>query len=379
MERTAYPYSLFGNLLDKVLREAQDGQTVGIPIGPDTSLVIAEAILSSVDKRFRDNYPKIGAFRWFDDYEISGRSKSECELALVTLEGILADYELDINAAKTEIVELPLSVDETWIDELREAELRGSVTRQFKSINRFFSKAFSYAKSQKTKSVLRYAVKKLHGASIHPENWIYVQRLMSQAAIHEPEVLPHVLAVTNFYESQGLPPDRILLSDLLFEIIDTYSKRALGSEVAWAVWGFIQFNISIPDSTVKAALLVSDDIVWLLLCDAASKGLVTDRTDLARLNELIVADSFRGEHWLFCYESVKKGWAAPPETKQLNAFKNDPHVAALLAADVHFYVEGNENVCPSTRTARHLYGTPRWLWYNMPVDVGGHHGADIQE
>ena len=34
----------FGNLLDLALRQAQDGQTIGIPIGPDTSHMIAEAI-----------------------------------------------------------------------------------------------------------------------------------------------------------------------------------------------------------------------------------------------------------------------------------------------------------------------------------------------
>ncbi len=36
--------TLLGNLLDKKLRESNSGQTLGIPIGSDTSLVIAEII-----------------------------------------------------------------------------------------------------------------------------------------------------------------------------------------------------------------------------------------------------------------------------------------------------------------------------------------------
>jgi len=38
-----------GNELDRLIRCAQDGQTVGIPVGPDTSLVIAEAVAASLD------------------------------------------------------------------------------------------------------------------------------------------------------------------------------------------------------------------------------------------------------------------------------------------------------------------------------------------
>jgi len=38
----------FGNLLDKCVSNGQDGQTTGIPIGPDTSLILAELVLSAM-------------------------------------------------------------------------------------------------------------------------------------------------------------------------------------------------------------------------------------------------------------------------------------------------------------------------------------------
>ncbi len=37
--------NILGNRIDKAVRDCQDTQTVGIPIGPDTSLIIAEIIL----------------------------------------------------------------------------------------------------------------------------------------------------------------------------------------------------------------------------------------------------------------------------------------------------------------------------------------------
>jgi len=41
---------LTGNKLDKALRELNDGQTHGIPIGPDISLLVAEALLAATDR-----------------------------------------------------------------------------------------------------------------------------------------------------------------------------------------------------------------------------------------------------------------------------------------------------------------------------------------
>ncbi|WP_139362390.1 RNA-directed DNA polymerase [Hymenobacter sp. CRA2] len=43
-------YTLIGNNLDKLIRNCQSGQTIGIPVGPDTSLLIAELIGCWIDK-----------------------------------------------------------------------------------------------------------------------------------------------------------------------------------------------------------------------------------------------------------------------------------------------------------------------------------------
>ena len=71
-------YTLLGNVLDLAIRNGQDKQTVGIPIGPDTSLVIAEAILSSVDAKLGGAITKRG-FRYIDDIGCGFRTIAEAE------------------------------------------------------------------------------------------------------------------------------------------------------------------------------------------------------------------------------------------------------------------------------------------------------------
>lgn len=59
----------FGNLLDLATRQGQDGQTFGLPIGPDTSHIIAECIATSIDVDLRRKLKgNLAGFRYVDDY-----------------------------------------------------------------------------------------------------------------------------------------------------------------------------------------------------------------------------------------------------------------------------------------------------------------------
>jgi hypothetical protein len=68
-------YSFFGNRLDKLFQNANDGCTNGAPIGPAVSDVIAETILSGVDRLVSRRMGKnVVAVRFKDDYRMAGPS-----------------------------------------------------------------------------------------------------------------------------------------------------------------------------------------------------------------------------------------------------------------------------------------------------------------
>jgi hypothetical protein len=46
--------AVFGNRLDQIFRQAKDGQTVGIPVGPDYSRYASEIIGKAIDSKFRE-------------------------------------------------------------------------------------------------------------------------------------------------------------------------------------------------------------------------------------------------------------------------------------------------------------------------------------
>ena len=112
-----------GDSIDRALRLMNHGQTNGIPIGPDTSLVVAELVLAAVDTKLQHNVPLSG-FRYVDDYELTFSSRSAAEEALAAIESCLTDFGLVLNPRKTSIQELPLPLRERWAIELSRSLVR---------------------------------------------------------------------------------------------------------------------------------------------------------------------------------------------------------------------------------------------------------------
>ncbi|SNX50955.1 Reverse transcriptase (RNA-dependent DNA polymerase) [Vibrio thalassae] len=107
-----------GNKIDTLVRNSQDQQTKGIPIGTDTSFAIAELIMSEVDKQL---VTKVGTnyHRYIDDFEFGCKTLQEAEHTLSVLQEVLSQFELELNSSKTEIIKLPLEVDPQWLHRAR--------------------------------------------------------------------------------------------------------------------------------------------------------------------------------------------------------------------------------------------------------------------
>ena len=126
-----------GNKLDIAIRNGQEAQTKGIPIGPDTSFLMAEIIATALDEAL---VSKVGAryYRYVDDYEFGCTVAQETDNVLGRLQEVLEEYELTLNSSKTCIVELPSSIDPLWIHELTAFKFRSTPKGQAKDLMHYF-------------------------------------------------------------------------------------------------------------------------------------------------------------------------------------------------------------------------------------------------
>lgn len=115
----------YGNVIDRLLRNLQDGQTIGIPIGPVVSLIIQEIVGTAIDDEFKNEYGEgLVGYRYTDDMEYYFSSLEEAERALNILNKILKNYGLDLNNSKTKITKVPLALESEWVYFFKKYEFR---------------------------------------------------------------------------------------------------------------------------------------------------------------------------------------------------------------------------------------------------------------
>lgn len=111
-------YSYFGNRLDKLFRNANDGCTNGIPIGPVVSDLAAELVLAGVDRLLSKNLTDdVVVVRFKDDYRILGKNFSAARGVIRKLQAALKEYSLQLNDEKTEEYELPTGLFRNWVSQ----------------------------------------------------------------------------------------------------------------------------------------------------------------------------------------------------------------------------------------------------------------------
>ena len=192
--------------MDLSLRQTQDEQTFGLPIGPDTSHIIAEAIATSVDLELKKRIKGFPAgFRYVDDYFMFFATWNEAEAALAALIRALKDFELQINFEKTKTCSVLQITDDFWSHQLRNFQIAKSGRRQASDISHFFELAKSLAVLNADESVMIYALKKASSFLVRKANWPSFVAHVCHVAMGYPNTLQTVSRLLATYAGVGYP------------------------------------------------------------------------------------------------------------------------------------------------------------------------------
>jgi hypothetical protein len=327
--------SLYGNLLDKRVRNSMDGQTLGIPVGPDTSLIIAEIIATSIDVKLKSKLGDIKGFRYMDDYYLYFSTKTEAEYALSALHSIMKDYELELNPNKTIIEELPLSLEQGWVSELRNYNIRETIKGQHTDLIGYFSHAFEYAKKYPNDRVLKYALSRIKNVAIKNDNWSLYESLLLNSVIAEPSVIPTAALILYKRKDEGHTLDTSLISDTITEIIIHSVKFNYENEVAWGLWMSKMLDLEVREVAAKEISNSDDNIVALAALDLLNSNLIPVGLDTRKWKSNMKSSELYTDNWLLAYEAYVKGWL--PSVSGRDYISSDPFFATLKANNVVFY------------------------------------------
>jgi Reverse transcriptase (RNA-dependent DNA polymerase) len=115
-------FTYFGNRLDKLFQNSNDGCTNGVAIGPAVSDLAAEIVLSAVDRVLSNALGRdVLVLRFKDDYRILAKSEEAGLSAIKALQAALKDYRLELSDEKTQFHKLPNGIFREWVSQYHAA------------------------------------------------------------------------------------------------------------------------------------------------------------------------------------------------------------------------------------------------------------------
>lgn len=324
-----------GNLLDKFARNSQDGQTLGLPIGPDTSRLIAELIMVAIDNLLIEKYGKeITGFRLIDDYFLCFHSQSQAQKALSMLAASANEFELAINEEKTSIIPTDAWVESLWKEELQETSLKGGAERL--SLKNYINRTFHLAKSHPRSNVLKYAV--LHSTTweIKEDDWGIYEAFLLRAIVSQPNVIEHVAGILEAYKKKEFPIDEEKISLLCNNIILTNASLGNHSEVAWSLWLLKMFNLKLSKEVLGGLSNLESSVCTLLALDLRDKGQIDGKLITTKWESYISSvDGLSSSMWMMVYETYRHGWFPEKDFKVFT--KKHEFFQKLIDENVYFY------------------------------------------
>lgn len=288
-------YKKWYNKMDKATQDTTNGETHGVLIGPHTSNLLSEVILTSIDKNLT---PKYDYVRNIDDYTCYVSSHAEANLFLLDLASELRGYGLLLNHKKTKIIELPLASKNDWVRELS-AAIPSSEPVKFNEVRDFIDKAVEVMRNNNNNAaILNYAIKTLSKKNLTSNARI----CFIKTYFHLILIYPYLITLLEDYLIGPLTITSGEMVDFINKLYTQEVKVQNYEAVCFSLYFGIKYNIIINDYKFVDAK-ESGNCIFLLLAflyTQSRKEPVIDFIDLAK--DLITTEHDFYENWLFVYE-----------------------------------------------------------------------------
>jgi hypothetical protein len=327
--------NLLGNKLDNKSMWLQDGQTIGLPIGPDTSHILSEIISVAIDEKLKADlgeFPQ--GFRYVDDYYLFFEERHDAEKALAALTKAINSYELQINASKTRIIEVKDLIGESWKYNLKQLKINAKKRQQRDDIHNYFEVLLALEKRFQDESLIKYGLKQISSSIIKKSNWSVMEAYLIQCGYSFPntiQVIAHILATYDHYD---YPLNKNAIARFCNGVIRASARSHHHSEVAWSLWIAKELGLALSSDLINEIESMASPVCTLIALDLINSGLLGGEfsnnflTQFAHTSGLYTAD------WLLSYEAGRRLWL---KNDNQDFIKDNVHFNPLADTDITFY------------------------------------------
>ena len=292
---------LEGNLLDRSCQILADSQTNGLAIGPHSSNVISEIILTKIDATLLNKgYTRVT--RHIDDYTFYAANHQEAEEFIRDLNLALREFELYLNEKKTQIEELPQPASTSWVNELNRFNFPAGKIR-FSTVRSFLDLALELTQAHGTSAVLNYAIKMIPRRLNDRARRLFTTEATNLCLAY-PYLAP-IMEESVFARHRNSETDGQIMA-LGNELIRIGIAKVHPDSIAHALYLAIEydFEITLSEGKLKAIIIIDDCVSNVLLWEYASRKSLTNvkRWLRTRANNLKTQEKQdQDAQWLLIY------------------------------------------------------------------------------
>lgn len=317
--------------LDAFIRFQKNNETNGIVVGPFTSRIFSEIILSAIDKQLRD---KGFIFRrYVDDYKFYFRSEFQAEDGVQKIEKILNQYNLNLNLSKTKIQRFPYEILSNMKDAYADCLKKDGIFGVLNAASSFYSSG--------EKGAYKYALKYINKTKLNAETFNLVFPMLVNIMLLDPKYGKYVISFLKRNRS-NINIDR--LSNIANNELNQSLIQELQQESLLFLHLIHDIRLSIKAQNIINILKSDNDFAIIIALDIWShhKSLVKRTKSEATLinssikdlvNELI-GESYTGPRWLLLYE-IERHRLIP--TRIYTPIPKNPFFQLLSDNNISFY------------------------------------------
>jgi hypothetical protein len=327
----------WSDTLDVLVRGCNQTQTIGIPIGPDTSRIISEIILSRIDEELTaagSGVRSTQIYHAIDDYQFGVISQKDAEDTESRFVRIIGKYGLKLNDFKKS-VQYGISFRPSNFQ--RRFDLLKDHDKNF--VETFFEILYDLVDKHPDANVIGYAMKRFARVlASSPQQTLvqeYLQRLLYAAPHQARFILPLLLGI---YRRDGTDSDT---NRIIKWGVEISARRNDVGNLLWFLYSSIFIRCRLGSSLCVQCLSTENELVDLVMFHGRSEGLFS--IDLGSLRARYQNAEFGSSAWLPLYEVERRGWDIHSTFRKIGT-TDDPgsYYNNLRSISCEFYVtDGN--------------------------------------
>lgn len=337
--------NLWGNNIDRALRELNDNQTHGILVGNAISRIISEIILCKIDAEIKATFPNIKMCRFVDDYSFYIKENESPNAIISFVRNQLLEYDLVLNEAKTKLFNAPFVLERSGIDEIKAINTHDAYT--------YYNRLLIMFDKYKDLSLLKYGLSIL-SSKINDSNFHAVFPLLNNLWVTYPSLADKILPI--FYSKKDLfdSKEKNIFKTSLCTIVNLGIQYRQEAETIWAIWSMKLFDFNLNQELFESLCKSNNDlaiiiaVVHMKKCNYKYYNKVINELVERITNESIDSSGKNRAdiyfpHWLLIYELTKKNIVS---NTTFQSVRTNPFFKKMYDLNVDFFdcnIEPNVN------------------------------------